>query len=87
MPKKVKSRKNVKRTSKNVKSTSKNVKHTSKNVKRTSKSKNSGKGRKLNAFFTRMLQAKKENEQEFVYNGKTYKQFTAKTGLKMYKKA
>ena len=66
MPKKVKSRKSVKRTS---------------------KSKKSGKSRKLNAFFTRMLKAKKANEPEFVYNGKTYKQFTAKTGLKMYKKA
>jgi aminoglycoside N3'-acetyltransferase len=58
-----------------------------KSVKRTSKSKKSGKGRKLNAFFTRMLKAKKSNEPSFEYNGKTYKQFTAKTGLKMYKKA
>ena len=45
------------------------------------------KGGKLNAFFKLMLAAKKKDLSEFKYNGNTYKQFTAKTGLKMYKKA
>ena len=44
-------------------------------------------GGKLNAFFKLMLDAKKKDLSEFKYNGNTYKQFTAKTGLKMYKKA
>lgn len=44
-------------------------------------------GGKLNAFFKLMLAAKKKDLSEFKYNGNTYKQFTAKTGLKMYKKA
>lgn len=45
------------------------------------------KGGKLNAFFKLMLDAKKKDLSEFKYNGNTYKQVTAKTGLKMYKKA
>ena len=52
-----------------------------------SKSKKAQKGGKLNAFFKLMLDARKEDLSEFKYNGNTYKQFTAKTGLKMYKKA
>ena len=44
-------------------------------------------GGKLNAFFKLMLDARKKDLNEFKYNGNTYKQFTAKTGLKMYKKA
>jgi hypothetical protein len=55
--------------------------------KRVSKSKKAQKGGKLNAFFKLMLDAKKKDLSEFKYNGNTYKQFTAKTGLKMYKKA
>ena len=54
--------------------------------KRVSKSKKQ-KGGKLNAFFKLMLDARKKDLSEFKYNGNTYKQFTAKTGLKMYKKA
>ena len=34
-----------------------------------------------------MLDAKKKDLSEFTYNGNTYKQVTAKTGLKLYKKA
>ena len=45
------------------------------------------KGGKLNAFFKLMLAAKKQDLKSFKYNGNTYKQITAKTGLKMYKKA
>ena len=45
------------------------------------------KGGKLNAFFKLMLSAKKQDLKSFKYNGNTYKQITAKTGLKMYKKA
>ena len=55
--------------------------------KRVSKSKKAQKGGKLNAFFKLMLEARKKELSEFKYNGNTYKQFTAKTGLKMYKKA
>lgn len=55
--------------------------------KRVSKSKKAQKGGKINAFFKLMLDAKKKDLSEFKYNGNTYKQFTAKTGLKMYKKA
>jgi hypothetical protein len=43
-------------------------------------------GGKLNAYFKLMLDAKKKDLPSFSYNGKTYKQITAKTGLKMYKK-
>ena len=52
-----------------------------------SKSKSKQKGGKLNAFFKLMLDAKKKDLSEFTYNGNTYKQVTAKTGLKLYKKA
>ena len=54
--------------------------------KRVSKSKKQ-KGGKLNAFFKLMLNARKNDLSEFKYNGNTYKQMTAKTGLKLYKKA
>ena len=47
----------------------------------------SQRGGKLNAYFKLMLDAKKKDLSSFTYNGNTYKQFTAKTGLKMYKKA
>ena len=50
-------------------------------------SKSKQKGGKLNAFFKLMLDAKKKDLSEFTYNGNTYKQVTAKTGLKLYKKA
>ena len=55
--------------------------------KRVSKSKKAQKGGKINAFFKLMLDARKKDLSEFKYNGNTYKQFTEKTGLKMYKKA
>ena len=56
--------------------------------KRVSKSKSKKqKGGKLNAFFKLMLEAKRKDLSEFKYKDNTYKQFTAKTGLKMYKKA
>lgn len=55
--------------------------------KRVSKSKKAQKGGKLNAFFKLMLDARKKDLSEFKYNGNTYKQMTAKTGLKLYKKA
>ena len=54
--------------------------------KRVSKGKKQ-KGGKLNAFFKLMLDAKKKDLSEFTYNGNTYKQVIAKTGLKLYKKA
>ena len=54
--------------------------------KRVSKSKKQ-KGGKLNAFFKLMLDARKKDLSEFKYKDNTYKQFTAKTGLKLYKKA
>lgn len=62
-------------------------KHPGKKRVSKSKSKKAQKGGKLNAFFKLMLAAKKKDLSEFKYNGNTYKQFTAKTGLKMYKKA
>ena len=64
----------------------KNPKNPKKRVSAKSK-KGTQKGGKLNAFFKLMLDAKKKDLSEFKYNGNTYKQFTAKTGLKMYKKA
>ena len=53
---------------------------------RQSKKVRSGK-RRLNEYFTKMLDAKKNNLPEFGYKGKTYKQFTTKTGLKTYRQA
>jgi len=50
------------------------------------KSKGSKSGRKLNEYFTLMLDAKKNNLKEFKYNGKTYKQVKTKTGLVCYKR-
>jgi hypothetical protein len=55
--------------------------------KRVSKKGKKQKGGKLNAFFKLMLDARKKDLSEFQYNGNTYKQITAKTGLKLYKKA
>ena len=69
------------------------MKHNKKRVskKRVSKKQASKKkvkrGGKLNTFFKLMLDAKKKDLSEFTYNGNTYKQVTAKTGLKLYKKA
>ena len=40
----------------------------------------------LNKFFELMLNAKKNNDREFNYNGNTYKQMTTKTGMTVYKK-
>ena len=40
----------------------------------------------LNKFFELMLNAKKNNDREFSYNGNTYKQMTTKTGMTVYKK-
>lgn len=54
--------------------------------KRTSKKKKGGK-RKMNEYFKLMTNARKKNLPSFEYKGSTYKQVTAKTGLKMYKKA
>lgn len=42
--------------------------------------------KKINAFFTKMLAAKKSDASSFVYNGKTYKKTKSKTGLIVYKK-
>lgn len=61
--------------------------HTKKRVSKSKKAQKAQKGGKLNAFFKLMLDAKKKDLSEFKYNGNTYKQVTAKTGLKMYKKA
>ena len=64
------------------------MKHNKKRVSKKQASKKKVKrGGKLNAFFKLMLDAKKKDLSEFTYNGNTYKQVTAKTGLKLYKKA
>ena len=42
--------------------------------------------RKMNAFMTMMLNAKKHKKPSFVYKGKKYKQAKTKTGLVIYKK-
>ncbi|MDA9216463.1 hypothetical protein N9O88_01415 [bacterium] len=42
--------------------------------------------RKMNAFMTMMLDAKKHKKPSFVYKGKKYKQGKTKTGLVIYKK-
>lgn len=64
------------------------MKHNKKRVSKKQASKKQVKrGGKLNAFFKLMLDAKKKDLSEFTYNGNTYKQVTAKTGLKLYKKA
>ena len=41
---------------------------------------------KLNAYFTLMLDAKKNNQKSFEYKGSTYTQKKTKTGLVTYKK-
>ena len=78
MPKKNRKSNSVKRNTVKRKS----AKRKSKNTKGKKQ-----KGGKLNAFFKQMLDARKQDLAEFEYNGNKYKQFTAKTGLKMYKKA
>ena len=64
-------------------------KRKSKNKKGTSKNKVVQKGgkRKMNEYFKLMNNARKNDLSSFQYKGSTYTQFTAKTGLKMYKKA
>lgn len=42
-------------------------------------------GKKLNEYFELMLNAKKQNLDEFKYKGKTYKKTVTKTGLVTYK--
>tara|TARA_B100000886_G_C20295252_1_gene437216 strand:- start:24 stop:209 length:186 start_codon:yes stop_codon:yes gene_type:complete len=42
--------------------------------------------RKLNAYFTKMLNAKKNNQKSFEHNGKTYVQSKTAKGLLVYKK-
>lgn len=58
----------------------------SKNAPKLPKKSKNQTGGKLNAYFKLMLDARKRDLPSFSYNGKTYKQITAKTGLKMYKK-
>lgn len=62
-------------------------KGTATRTKRARSSKKTKSGKKLNEYFSLMLDAKKNNRPEFVYKGKKYKQFTTKTGLKSYKRA
>ncbi len=42
--------------------------------------------RKLNAYFTKMLAAKKANQKSFEHNGNTYVQGKTAKGLLVYKK-
>lgn len=44
------------------------------------------KNKKLNAFFTALVKAKKSNAKSFSYKGKTYKRSVSKTGIIVYKK-
>lgn len=44
------------------------------------------KPRKLNEYFTKMLDAKKKNKKSFKYKGNTYKAQKTKTGMVVYKK-
>ena len=70
----------------NNKSIKKSIKKTNnKSIKRRSGKKRVQKGGKLNAYFKKMLHAKKNNVEEFEYNGKTYKQAVTKTGMVIYK--
>jgi hypothetical protein len=41
--------------------------------------------KKMNGYFTAMLEAKKKNSASFVYNGKTYVASKTKTGMTVYK--
>lgn len=50
------------------------------------KTKQTGGKRKMNEYFKKMLQAKKNNDQSFTYKTNTYVQKTTKTGMKIYKK-
>merc|ERR1711977_766417 len=43
------------------------------------------KAMKMNAYFTKMMAAKKEGAKSFEYNGKTYVATKAKTGMVIYK--
>ena len=41
----------------------------------------------MNEFMKQMHDARKANKKQFTYKGKTYKQSTTKTGMKIYKSA
>ena len=43
--------------------------------------------RKMNEYFKKMTQARKEGKKSFTYKGNTYKASKAKTGLLVYKKS
>jgi len=42
--------------------------------------------KKLNAYFSKMLQAKKDNAKSFTYKTNTYVRVVTKTGMSVYKK-
>ena len=42
--------------------------------------------KKMNAYFTKMLAAKKKNAPSFSHNGNTYVKKKTKTGMIIYKK-
>ncbi len=42
--------------------------------------------KKMNAYFQKMLKAKKSNAKSFTHNGKTYVRTKLKSGLISYKK-
>ena len=41
--------------------------------------------KKMNGYFSAMLEAKKSNKASFTYNGKTYVASKTKTGMTVYK--
>jgi hypothetical protein len=43
--------------------------------------------KKMNAYFTKMLKAKRSGAKSFKHNGSTYKAKKTKTGMVIYKKA
>ena len=79
--------KTIKRINKSTKKSFKKSikKRNNKSIKRRSSKKRVQKGGKLNAYFKKMLHAKKNNIEQFEYNGKTYKQAVTKTGMVIYK--
>ena len=79
--------KTIKRINKSSKKSFKKSikKRNNKSLKRRSSKKRVQKGGKLNAYFKKMLHAKKNNIKQFEYNGKSYKQAVTKTGMVIYK--
>lgn len=64
---------------------SRSLKRTQKRTQKRSKTKQRGGKSPKNPWLQQLAEAKKNNTQEFKYNGKTYEQAVTKTGMVIYK--